>query len=290
MEPTVDDIKNLLTDTEIITRFIIESDYTSSEDPDHPTEFWNVKKFTYRINMENLRKPREEEWQLIHSFQTKTLEHAISHCILGTTTQDVFNPCPLPERLKDYWMRHKFIITQSITSKIKWDEKRINRSTQFELFDYIRDKEIKSYEGGRWKIDYLLSELPSILVKLSEGLPFGFTTSDVLKHNPVERFPWFLYKNKLYKSTYYIHDQKCICGDPVDSISGENIKVEAWSVQKFYKKDEIYIDDNTIFYNGITQPFVKNESIYMSNEAKQQLKLMFPDAERYNCDMESGNL
>ena len=102
MEPTVDEVKNLLTDTETITRFIIESDYTPSEDPDYPTEFWAVKKFIYRINMESLKKPKEEEWQLIHSFQTKTLEHAISHCILGTATQDVFTPCPLPERLVDY--------------------------------------------------------------------------------------------------------------------------------------------------------------------------------------------
>lgn len=286
----LDEVKNLLTDTEMITRLIIESDYTPSEDPDRPTEFWTIKRFIYRINMESLKKPKEDEWQHIHSFQTKTIEQAIAHCILGTTSTDIFIPCQLPERLVDYWPRHRFVITQNISSKIKWEERRINRSTQFELFDYIRNKEIKSYEGSRWKIDYLLSELPSILIRLSEELPFGFSTSDILKNNPVERFPWFLFKNKLYKNTHYIHDQRCVCGDPIDSTDDRDIKAEIWSVQKFYQKDEIYINDNEAFCNGKIKLFNKNDSIYIEEETKKQLKLLFPEARRYNGEMESGNL
>jgi len=294
MEFTVEEAKNLLTNTEIINRFIIESDYTPSDDPKYPTSFWKIKKFNYRIDMDILKKPQTNDWEIIQSFQAKTLEEAIAHCILGTQSDKKFESCPLPEHLIKNWLKQRFVIEETISSKIKWEEKRINRNVCYQLYDILDDKEMQSYSGSRWKIDYLLSELPSLLTKLGEGMPFGFSTPDILKLDPIKRFPWFTYENKLYESTHYIHDQKCICGN-LAGYSGSydekyNIKVEIWSVQKFYQKDEVYIDGDKMFYNGVVKPFVKNYSTYIDNETKQNIKSIFPRAKRYNCEMESGNL
>lgn len=297
MQSMVDEVKNLLTNSEVITRLIVESDYTPSEDPKYPTEFWKIKRFNYRINMDSLRKPSDNDWELIQSFQTKTLEEAIAHCILGTITNDVFLPCPLPENLQ--WCKHCFDIKESISSKIKWEERRINRNTFFILYDIFQDKVVESYSGSRWKINYLLAELPSTLTRVTEDLPYGFSTSNIIKQNPVEHYPWFMYNNKLYSSTQYIHDQKCICGKPLKEYnfreydgSENDLKVEIWSVQKFFSRDCVYIyDTNTVFCNGIPGLVpIDDSSVYISNEIKKQMKLMYPEADRYDGKMESGKL
>jgi len=295
MQSMVDEVKNLLTDTEIINRFIIESDYTPSDDPKYPAEFWKIKKFNYRINMDNLRKPSDNDWELIQSFQIKTLEESIAHCILGTTTNDTFLPCPLPENLQ--WCKHRFDIRESISSKIKWEERRINRNTSFTLYDIFQDKVVESYSGSRWKINYLLAELPSTLIKVAEDLPYGFLTADIIKQNPVERYPWFMYNNKLYSSTQYIHDQKCICGKPIKEYDfhkydEDDLKVEIWSVQKFFTRNYVYIyDTNTVFCNGIPGLVsIDDKSAFISAETKKQMKLMYPEATWYDGPMESGKL
>jgi len=244
--------------------------------------------------MEELKKPKDEDWRLIQSFATPTIEEAIAHLILGTQDDKSFIEVSLPDRLKKDWSPFHIIIEERITSKMKWDEIRINRRCNADVCEILDGKIIESYNFGSFDVNYLLASLPSTLTKIQEALPYGFRTSEIAKNDPVEYYPYFLYEENVYKSTYYFHSHRCICGDLLNptkesSSRDENtIKLEVFNYNiKFFEKNRVYVRKGWAYYEDRKEKFDLSEN---DPKIKSTLRALFPLATWYDCYGSSGSL
>ena len=293
MRSTVEIAKSLLTNTEIITKIVMTEHWRDREEKDNdtPESFWKIKRYEYRIDMETLKRPKDEDWTLVQSFETAKLPEAVAHCILGSVSKDKFVEVPLPPRLMEHWSRYEIQINESISSKTKWDEIRIDRRANVTMYETFNGKTIECHADGRFNMNYLLTEIPSIFTQQTEGLPYGFKLSEMLQKNPVDRFPYFLYKGHVFRSTHYVTSQKCMCGESDtfynDYEEDNTIKVEITSIDRFFQEDEIYIEKTNIYFNGQTLQW-RDKSTILIDTDKKNIKQLFPTAKYYHSDMCAG--
>lgn len=285
---TVEEVKEILTNTRNLKRYVFSEYFRKDEDePDYPNRFWNVELYTYRVSLDDCSIPRDlVDWNFQSSFQTATIEEAVSYAVVGGQDDKEFDAVELPDRLQDHWYKNIIDARESVYIKEKWGDRQLRSSAGFTVYDVFKHDIIESWSESSLNLNYVLTKIPSTLIRLSETLPYGFSTPDIMKENPEVKFPYFIYKGYVFKTTHYIHDQRCICGECAeyyDEYNGDNsIKIEIWDVDHFLQDGIIYSDDGWYYYNGQrikAKEVLENAKDH--NGVMENLKQQFPDAGRF---------
>lgn len=292
MTDLVQETKAVLLDTHFLKK--IELSLLYKEDPDdekYPNQFWEVK---YSNKFE-----KEEDWNLNFSCHCKSLPQAIGQSILLQSNGQFFIQCEIPDNLKKHWRLYKITIIEHITRKEKWGEERINKrasiSYQIRLSDGMWAED---YSEGALNLETALCFVPKRYWNMSEGfvphfLDYRNTDENLPSH---ESYPTFKYEGHYFKSTRYIPNQKCICGESDTYYNNydqnNQVKVEVWDTQCF-EKDVINFDGTHLIFNEtvikLSEEDRKKYEGFISDKEMNILRNKFPSAKAYNGDMESRN-
>jgi len=288
IEKTIDN----LTGTKYIKKVEIESFHRYNEDePEYPKTFWEIKYFKARIKPNDI----NPNWFIKYISHTDTLEEAIASAILGIET-DIFyhkmHEKDMPSRLSNWLKRDKFIVKENYYTKFKWDELQVRKSCSTTFYILINGKWIEDYNTNG-NFQYALSAIPKKFYSMHEGVvPYylDYKNNDNPSHTD---YPYFKYKDVIYKSTYYIPNQKCMCGNIGDG--GEGIKVKVWDADKFYDSKTVYIEGHNLFYNGTLynmtdEEFDWSEGYKSEKQFHNLMREKFPEAKNYSSWMNSGRL
>lgn len=289
LKTLIEEAKEALTNTRLLRKYIfLECLRKNEKEPKYPKRFWQTHVYSFRVNLEKCSIPKDIRlWKHECSYSSYKLEEAIAHAVVGSQDDKEFEKVEIPDHLKSRWSLWQIEAYQSVYIKEKWGEKDLRSICGINYFEFFDGKDYNSYNESFSGWEYALCQIPSKIAKLTEQMPYGLCTPEVIKDPVEEKFPYFIYKNHVFKTTYYIHDQRCVCGNSSsyynDYEEDNSVKVEVWEVDRFLKKDIIYNIDGWLFCNNEKcQAPKKHISFKQENEFKKLLKEKFPHAKEYD--------
>lgn len=258
--------------------------WRESDDPEHPLSFWRM---SYYQDKRIVGESNKVNWNLLMACDLDTIEEAVAYPIVKTIKNNHYDTVEVPDKLKKYWKPHKIIVEDRAGLR-KGD---VRTSTNIEFWIKLTNGEwVLDFEERRNNFAAGLTYVPGQYYWMHEGA-VPWELSYMNNENPKDNdIVGFMYKGHYFTQTLFIPDQKCICGESetyLDSYEGDNsIKVEVWSVDKFFKRNEVYILNNKMFFNGNFYQREVPESTFITEEEKSKIKKMFPKAESISDDME----
>lgn len=285
----VEKAKQALTNVYTLEKAEFELMWRWDDDPKYPYSFWRVSYYQDKRNAEK----KEENWNCLTTCDLDKLEEAIAYPIVKTSSNIHYQQTEVPERLQKYWKSYKIIVEDRI--RFKKGDVRVGTLIHFWV----------QLTTGEWKLDYedrrngfasALTFVPGHYYWMHEGgVPWelSYINNEEPKNNDIVGF---IYKGHYFDKTYYFPEQKCICGESKtyynDYDEGGSIKVEVWSVDKFFKKDVVYkIDRGRIFYNGefYRDPYIE-ETTFLSSQEEERIRKLFPKAKEIETEMSWVNI
>ena len=288
MNSSVEEVKAALLNSHHLNKASLYTRYREDKsDPDYHTMFWSARLET---KIEN-----ESKWKEVAHFHCDSLPEAIARLIMarlykGTDkqTNSFYDECEVPDNLPN-WKPYGICITENISRKEKWGETRESRHASIVY-------EIKLNRGG-WTHDFsegardletALCFVPKRFWNMMEGaIPYNWDYRTNENQQP-EDYPFFKYKGHLFKTTYWIPDQKCVCGTSdtyIDEYEDDNsVKVEVWDVD-LLEKDIIHYDKTNLFCNGTqihASSFNDLNLEWVGAAERKELKKAFPESKGFS--------
>ena len=287
----VEKAKQALTSIYTLEKAEFELMWRWDNDPEYPTSFWRMT--YYQDKRCAYERPAQKNWNLLMACDLDKLEEAVAYPIVKTIKNNHYQSTEVPDKLKKHWKPYKIVVEDDVYIR----KDRIRTSTHIQFWIQLTTGEWKlDYEEGRNNFASALTYVPGQYYWMHEGgVPFqlSYTSNEDPQDNDIVGF---MYKGHYFTNDHFIPSQKCICGKSKtyynDYDDDNSIKVEVWSVDKFFEKDTAYIiEDNKVFFNGefYRDPYIKKEAAFLTDKEKNRIKELFPEVKAINTEMEWMN-